>query len=164
MKRTIRSIASILVLSLMLVVLATSVFAAGTTVSDYAYAQWRGNGSTSGRGIDDVTVAIGKNETVTFKTDLDITIDPSTAATKVTATSALRQWKWYGYSTLISQTLCNAESLSNTGTSAKTVSRSSQTTKTTSATGDYYMVANTSGSSSAFFFYYLFTIKYTVAS
>lgn len=164
MKRISRLIASVMILCVMFIILATSVFAAGTTVTEYAYTQWRGNGSSSGRGIDSVTVPIGKNETVVFRTDLDITIDPNTPSTNVTASAALRQWKWYGYSTLINQTLYNSESLSNSGSTAKTVSRYYQTTDSTNETGDYYMVANTSGSSSAFYYHYLFTISYTVAS
>lgn len=165
MKRTLRSIATLLTLSLMFVILATSVFAASTSVTEYAYSNWRGNGSATARNNDEVIMAIGEGEKVTFKTSLTMTVDANTSAHDVTATSALRQKHWYGYSTLISLTLCDDYTMSNSSTSSsKTYSFSKSKSATTSSTGDYYMIANTSGASSAFYNKYNFTTTYTVAS
>lgn len=165
MKRTVRSIATILTLSLMLAIFATSVFAASTSVTEYAYSNWRGNGSATGRSNDDVTMAIGKGEKVTFKTSLTMTVDANTSKHNVTSTAALRQYHWYGYSTLISLTLCDDYAMSNTSTSSsRTYSFTKTKSATTSSTGDYYMIANTSGASSAFYNKYNFTTTYTVGS
>ncbi len=58
MKRTLRSIATLMTLSLMFIILATSVFAASTSVTEYAYSNWRGNGSATARNNDEVIMAI----------------------------------------------------------------------------------------------------------
>lgn len=165
MKRTLRSISAIMVLSLMFIILATSVFAASTSVTEYAYANWRGNGSATGRNNDDVIMAIGKGEKVTLKTSLTITVDANTDEQDVTAIAALRQKHWYGYSTLISSTLCDDYTMSNSSTSSsRTYSFSKTKSATTSSTGDYYIIAKTSGASSAFYNKYNFTTTYTVGS
>lgn len=161
MKRTLRSIFTFLTLTLMFTILATSVFAATASVTDYAYASWRGNGSTSGRGVDDVTMSIDEGTNVTFETYVEITLDPSTSSENITATAALRQYHWYGYSTVVNLTLFNDYTMSNSSTTAyKVYSITRRGSATTTSDGDYYMVAKTSGASSAFYSYYYFTITH----
>ena len=165
MKNTLRFIATVITLSLMFTVFATSIFVASTSVSKYVSDNWRGNGSTTGRGSDNESMAIGRGEKVTFSTKLTLTLDPKTDAHKVTSTAALRQYHWYGYSTLISQTVFDDFSMSNADkTSSCTYSSSVSSRETTTATGDYYVAANTSGASSAFYNNYNFTITYTVGN
>ncbi len=161
MKLRIRAFASCAVLVVMFSILITSVFAS-TPITEHFVEQWRGNGSSSGRGNDDKTMAIGRNEDVVFKTDVNVDIDPYTDTHVLTVASALRQEKWYGYSTLASQMVYNGESFTNPDDTRITLERYTQSYTSTTETGDYYIVANSSGSSAAFYFYFEFTVRYTV--
>ena len=108
-------------------------------------------------------MAIGKGKKVRFSAQLTLTVDPKTTEHKVTSTAALRQYHWYGYSTLTSLKVFNGLPMSNSSkTTFYKYSAFASGSATTTETGDYYIVANTSGASSAFYNNYAFTTVYEV--
>lgn len=154
MKRILRIIASVLALSLMFVFLACNVFAASTGISG----QWRGN--SNGTTISS-PFAVLENKNISVSSELVLAIDSGTAAHTVTAKVFLRRSTWYGYETVMTQTLYNGVSMSNTSTSID-YERCSYTSSTTApATGEYYVVGQIKGASNAFASQFSGTVTYS---
>ena len=120
MKNKLKSIATVFALVLMFSIFGTSVLADVVSVTEKIQLSWRGNGSVSSYNADEVS--IGKNEDVTLQTRVTCTLDPNTVKHWVTAIAELRVTRWYGYDTIIKETLCNASPMLNNDDDTKVYS------------------------------------------
>ena len=151
-----KRIMSIVIISIMLVLFVASAGAA--TVNQIA--QWRGNGSASGRNGSEVEFNIANGKTVNINTSLKLTIDPNTSERKLTSNVYLRQKTWYGYHNLISLNLASNKPVSNPLSSPNSITLTKSGAGTTTSSGDFYFVAQTSGLTNAFYNYYTFEATY----
>ena len=158
MKRVLRIIASVLVLSLMFVFLACSVWADdGVIVTK----------TISGGYFDSFTnkeispeMSINIDRIVNVSTTLKVTLDPQTPQHTVSASVKLRRSTWYGYQVALTQILHDDVLMVNTRTTDYDYFCTYHSSATIPGTGGYRLVGTVSGVSSAFYSQFSGTIKY----